>query len=206
MSSKPTDVAILAFPQASASVVYGMYDLFMCAGRDWQMVTEGTPGPCLMRPRVVSTQGDRFEVVNGVRVTPEATLADCAEAEVVCVPDIAIPPGERFDGLFAEEVAWLRDCYARGATLATSCSGTLLLAEAGLLNGEEATTHWAYCDLFNHRYPKVKMRPQRALVVAGEGGRLLMAGGGTSWLDLALYLISRFAGVDAAMQVARLNL
>jgi transcriptional regulator GlxA family with amidase domain len=50
------------------------------------------------------------------------------------------------------------------------------------------------------------MRPHRALVVAGEGGRLVMAGGGTSWLDVALYLISRVAGIEAAMQVARLNL
>lgn len=55
-------------------------------------------------------------------------------------------------------------------------------------------------------YPGVQVHAQRALVVAGEGGRLVMAGGGTSWLDLALYLIARSAGVDAAMQVARLNL
>jgi transcriptional regulator GlxA family with amidase domain len=50
------------------------------------------------------------------------------------------------------------------------------------------------------------VRAQRALVVSGEGGRLVMAGGGTSWLDLALYLIARAAGVEAAMQVARVNL
>jgi len=56
------------------------------------------------------------------------------------------------------------------------------------------------------RYPSVKVREQRALVVTGEGQRLVMAGGGTSWLDLALYLIGRFAGIEAAMQVARINL
>jgi len=75
-----------------------------------------------------------------------------------------------------------------------------------LLDGHEATTHWAYCDLLARRYPKIKVRPQRALVVSGEGQRLVMAGGGTSWLDLALYLIARTAGVEAAMRTARVNL
>ena len=50
------------------------------------------------------------------------------------------------------------------------------------------------------------MRAQRALVVSGDGQRLVMAGGGTSWLDLALYLIARFVGIEVAMQVARINL
>ena len=52
----------------------------------------------------------------------------------------------------------------------------------------------------------MKVRPQRALVVSGDGQRLVMAGGGTSWLDLALYLIARSVGVEAAMQTARINL
>ena len=82
----------------------------------------------------------------------------------------------------------------------------MLLAEAGLLDGQEATTHWAYCDVLRSRYPGVKVRKERALVVSGEGQRLVMAGGGTSWQDVALYLIARFASVDAAMHVARINL
>jgi len=52
----------------------------------------------------------------------------------------------------------------------------------------------------------VNVCAQRALVVSGEGQRLVMAGGGTSWLDLALYLIARSVGIEAAMQVARINL
>jgi transcriptional regulator GlxA family with amidase domain len=52
----------------------------------------------------------------------------------------------------------------------------------------------------------VRVRRERALVLAGEGQRLVMAGGGTTWLDLALYLIARYAGIRHAMEVARLNL
>jgi transcriptional regulator GlxA family with amidase domain len=56
------------------------------------------------------------------------------------------------------------------------------------------------------RYPKVRVHAQRALVVAGDEQRLIMAGGGTSWLDLALFLIARISNVEAAMQVARIHL
>lgn len=126
--------------------------------------------------------------------------------EIVCVPDINVAPGEPLDGRFDAELAWLRRWYACGAMLASACSGAMLLAQAGLLDGHDATTHWAYCDVMRERHPAVNVRSRRALVVSGEGGRLVMAGGGTSWLDVALYLIARSAGVDPAMQVARINL
>ncbi len=202
----PVEIAILAVPEATASVIYGMYDLFRSAGRDWGVIVDGTPGPSLMRPRVVSRSAEPFTAANGVRITPDAPLEGATAPDIACVPEVAVPPGEPIDGRFTREIEWLRHCYAGGATLATACSGALLLAESGLLDGQEATTHWAYCDVLARRYPKVKLRPQRALVVAGDGQRLVMAGGGTSWLDLALYLIARTAGVEAAMQTARINL
>jgi transcriptional regulator GlxA family with amidase domain len=141
-----------------------------------------------------------------VRIAAHASHADCPTPDIACVPDVNLPPGEPFGSRFDAEIASLRRWYAGGATLASACSGTMLLAQAGLLDGHEATTHWAYCDVLRRRHPAVKVRPQRALVVSGEGGRLVMGGAGTSWLDVALYLIARTAGVDAAMQVARINL
>lgn len=202
----PARIAILAFPETSASVVYGMYDLFMSVGRDWGFIVDGRPGTELLQPLVVSARGEPFLAANQVCITPQAPLQECLSAEMVCVPELTVPPGEPLEGRFTEEIAWLQRCYAGGATLATACSGAMLLAEAGLLDGHDATTHWAYCDVMARRYPAIKVRGQRALVASGEGQRLIMAGGGTSWLDLALYLIARMVSVDAAMQVARLNL
>ena len=206
MPPKPAKIAILAMPETTASVVYGMYDLFMCAGRDWGLIVNGQPGPSLLQSVVVAAGTEPFEAANGVRMSAQARLDDCTDAQVVCVPELMVPPTEPVAGRFTQEVAWLRRCHANGATLATACSGALLLAEAGLLDGHEATTHWAYSEALQQRYPAIKVRTQRALVVAGDGQRLVMAGGGTSWQDLALYLIARHAGVDAAMQVARLSL
>ncbi|MGH8309415.1 MAG: GlxA family transcriptional regulator [Steroidobacteraceae bacterium] len=186
---RPVAVALLAFPESSASVVYGMYDVFMAVGRDWDVYAGGEPGPQLMQPLVVS-----------------ATLRSCPAPNLVCVPDLNVRPGEALKGRFGAEIAWLRQCHEAGAVMAAACSGALLLAEAGLLDGFEATTHWAYCDDLQHRFPAVKVCPRRALVVTGQGQRLIMAGGGTTWLDLAAYLVARAVGVDAAMQVARIYL
>jgi transcriptional regulator GlxA family with amidase domain len=202
----PIEVAILTFPETTASVTYGLYDLFMAAGRDWGLVVSGQPGPSLMHPTIVSAQRQPFAVANGISITPQASLDEASDARIVCVPELAVPPSDPLTGRFAEEIAWLRRCYAEGATLATACSGAVLLAEGGLLDGHEATTHWAYCDALSTRYPRIKVRKERALVVSGEGQRLVMAGGGTSWQDVALYLIARFIGIDAAMHVARVNL
>lgn len=199
-------IAILAFPETAASAVYGMYDLFMSAGRDWGIIVEGRPGPALIRPCIVARRAAAFAAANDVQIVPHAALEECGAPDIVCVPELTIAPGEPLEGRFTEEIAWLAQRYAAGATLATACSGAMLLAQAGLLNGHEATTHWAYCDVLQRGYPEVKVKAQRALVVSGEGQRLVMAGGGTSWLDLALYLIARSVGVEAAMAVARLHL
>ena len=206
INKAPVRISILAMPETSASVVYGMYDMFMSAGRDWSLIVEGAPGPAPIAPQVVSCHGSSFVAGNHVRITPDATLDACAQSDVVCVPELMVPPGEPLDGRFREEIACLRQCHSDGKILATACSGAILLAEAGLLDGLEATTHWAYCDLMTRRYPAIKVRSHRALVASGEGQRLIMAGGGTSWLDLALYLIARLAGIETAMQTARINL
>jgi len=202
---RPVSVAVVTFAQATASTVFGMYDLFRAAGRDWGLITQGRPGPELMRSWLVARDAAPLTVVNEVRIAPHYGFADCPRPDVVCIPDLSIAPDEPLEG-FDAEIEWLKRVHTGGAMLATACSGALLLAEAGLLDGQPATTHWAFCDTLARRYPRVDVQPQRALVVAGEGQRLLMAGGGTAWFDMALYVIARTCGAEAAMQVARMNL
>jgi transcriptional regulator GlxA family with amidase domain len=206
MSNTPLRIAILVLPATTASVLYGLHDLFLSAGQDWGVLTEGHAGPKLLEPILVARTAGPLAVCHGVRVETHATLADCPETPIVCVPEVNLPTDAPLAELFPEEIAWLGERFRSGATLAASCSGAMLFAEAGLLDGQEATTHWAWCDVMQTRFPRVAVRPQRSLVVSGDGHRLIMAGGGISWLDLALYVISRTVGIEAAMQVARVNL
>ena len=199
-------VAVLVTPQTAASVVYGMYDLFKSAGRDWPMVEGGAPGPALLDPVIASAHTGMVRVANDVAIEVQRSLDQLPHPTAVCVPELLVSPNGLLDGLYDAEVQWLSRCHARGALLATACSGALLLGEAGLLDDQDATTHWAFCDMLQARHPRARVRPRRALVVAGEGQRLVMAGGGSSWMDLGLYLIARLAGVEAALQVAKVNL
>ena len=206
MNPAPKTVALLAYPECSASVVFGMYDLFMSAGRDWDAYAGNPPGPQLMQPRIVAAGTGAFAVANGVRIVPEAGLPASPVPDLVCVPDLNVMPGEPLDGRFEAEIEWLRACHAGGAVIGTACSGALLLAHAGLLDGHDATTHWAFNEDLQRTYPAVKVCPGRALVASGSEQRLVMAGGGTTWLDLAVYLIARMISVEAAAQVARVHL
>jgi transcriptional regulator GlxA family with amidase domain len=202
MATAPVTVHLLAVPEVSASVLYGMYDVFASAGRDWQMLIEGGEPVPRFEPKVVAAQPGPMRVSNGVWVRPDAGLEE--PPDIAIVPEVMFAPDEPLEGRYDAETAWLRRCREGHAIVATACSGAMLLAEAGLLDGQEATTHWLYCDALE-RYPGVRVHRHRALVQT-DGGRLVMAGGGSSWHDLALFLVARFASVDHAMQIARLFL
>jgi transcriptional regulator GlxA family with amidase domain len=205
-SDQPFNVAILALPEATASVIYGMHDLFYSAGRDWELLVQGTAGESRFYPYVVSADGKRFSASNDVWIEPSYSFDNCPRPHVICVPELAICPHSDPRGQFKTETAWVSQSYTAGAIVVTACSGALLLAEAGLLDERDATTHWGYVNSFQTWYPKVRLQPKRALVVSGDEQRLIMAGGGTSWLDVALYIIAQLTGVETAMGVAKVNL
>lgn len=191
-------VALLAVPETTASTLYGMLDVFSSAGR---------PGPGAFDTRVVSRDGQPFPAANGVVLRPDSDLSSDPPPDIVCIPEVLVAPDDdEVIEQFPAECRWLVECHAAGSTLASVCSGAMLMARAGLLDDEDATTHWAYCDSLARLFPKVRVWRERALVVAGEGQRLVMAGGGTSWQDLALYLVARWMGLDEAMKLARIYL
>jgi len=202
----PLRVALLAVEATTASTLMGLYDLLMGVRRDWQMLMHGAEVAAPIEPYVVSRDGAPLRCANGVLVEPHAALDQGPVPDVVVVTDLMIPPWQPLDERYDIEVDWLRRCHSSGATLASACSGAVLLARTGLLSGLEATSHWGYCEALRRDYPDTRWQPDKALVTAGVGQRLVMAGSGTSWHALALFLIARFVGAEEAMQVARLNL
>jgi transcriptional regulator GlxA family with amidase domain len=199
-------VALLAVTETTGSTLYGMYDLFSSVGRDWSFLMEGVPGEQRIKPQVVALNGEGFAAANGVWIKPDCSLERASRPDILCIPELLVAPGADLSGCYRQEIDWIRWCYAGGTVLATVCSGALMPAEAGLLDGQDVTSHWGYCDALSVKYPSLRVHPHRALVVSGEGSRIVMAGGGTSWQDLALFLIARFVGIEEAMQVARVYL
>jgi transcriptional regulator GlxA family with amidase domain len=197
------NVAILAVPEVTASALYGMFDLFSSPGRDYPFIVAGVAGEQLMRPYVVARGHDGFHAANGIWVKPDHDFSDCPQPDIVCIPDFFVNPGESVAGKYDAEAQWLKRSHADGAMLASACSGAVLLGEAGLLVDCDATIHWGYISTLTNNYPGVTVSVDRSLVLSGEAQRIVMAGGGSSWQDLALYLIARFVGLKEAMQVAK---
>jgi transcriptional regulator GlxA family with amidase domain len=202
----PITVALLGVAESSAATLFGFLDALACTRRDWAMLHGQGEVASPFRPLIVHRDGRPFTAANGVRITPDVGLADCPPPDIVCLTDLAVPPGEPLDDRYAPEVAWLRRCHAAGALLASACSGAVLLARTGLLDGLDATSHWAYCDALSAQYPRTRWHRDRGLVYADPARRILMAGSGVAWHMLALSLIARHAGAQEAMRVARINL
>ena len=205
-SDKTIEIAILATPDVTASTVYGMCDLIASAGRDWSLLTKGVIGQPCFSVTIASMDGKELSVINNGWVKPHRSLDASYQPDVVCILELFVDLKLGMKGRYVQEIEWLKAYWARGGVIATACSGVLLLAESGLLEGLDATTHWATSGLLREHYPTVRVHPNRALLVTGEDQRLIMAGGGTSWMDLGLYLIARFAGAEEAVRTAKIHL
>jgi transcriptional regulator GlxA family with amidase domain len=196
-------VAILAVPEVTASTLFGMFDLFSSPGRDYAFITQGTPGEQRMSPYIVARNTESFVASNGIAVKAHHAFTDAPHPDIVCIPDFFVNPGDSVTGKYDDEARWLRETHDKGAVLASACSGAVLLGEAGLLANCDATIHWGYVKSLTNNYPGVKVNLKQSLVLTGESRRILMAGGGTSWQDLALYIIARHVGLKEAIEVAK---
>jgi len=140
--------------------------------------------------------------IGGIRIVCDVALAEARKSDLVLVPALD-PDVLAHLELNRAVVPWLRRAYLAGADVASACTGAFLLAEAGLLDGKSATTHWAFQDTFQKRYPRVRLQPQ-AIVV--DQGRVVTAGGATSFLSLSLYLVERIFGPEVARAASKMFL
>lgn len=197
-----SDVALLALPESTPATLYGLYEVFTSVGVTWEALT-GEPSRVPALPtRIVSRDGAPIASPVGLPITPHGGLGP---ASLVVVGDIAAGPDFDPRGRWPEQTAWLRDRRAEGATICSACTGAIVLAEAGLLDGEVASTHWSAAPLVARHYPRVCLDTSLILAPARDG-RIVTSGGASSWEDLALYLIARLAGGAEAVRVAKIFL
>lgn len=205
-TSGPTLLYLLAAPASSPSVLYGLFDVLVSVGVIYREVTEGKPGKPVFDVRIAAASSEPFHCYGRVPVEPDAAFDEIEQAEVVIVCDMSQPVDCPPRGLYAREAAWLKRMHDQGALIASVCSGSLVLAESGLLDGLEAAGHWCYAQMFREHYPQVRLREDLVLCRAGEDERIVTAGAVTAWQDLALYLVHRIAGHEEAIRTAKVFL
>lgn len=197
-------VSLLVLPESYPGALYCLHELLGLVGRTWQPITgEAEAANCHFAPRLVSLTGQPSPSPAGAVIAVEAALHASARPDIVIVTDLSLPADFDAPGRWAEEACWIRHMHASGAVICSICSGSLFLAKAGLLDGLEATTHWSVASLFREHYPAVKLRPERILCPAGPEHRIITAGGASTWSELGLYLVARFAGETEARRIAK---
>ncbi len=205
-SVAPKSVLLIAVRETAGSALYGMLDVLMAAGNIWQTLV-GTDAPQqLFETRIISPSRALFTCGNNIPVRPDCTPDDDPDADIIILPELWLGPEEDMHGRYPELVQWLIRQWSAGACVYSACSGTILLAESGLLDGRQATSHWGYQELFRKEYPQVRFSPEPNLVFADPGGRIVTAGGTTSWHDLALHIISRHGSPGEALRIAKVYL
>lgn len=199
-------VDLVALPETGGAAIYSLRSALSSVGVFWPYVT-GAPaqGP-RMTCRVVAPEATPFVSAAGVPVVPDLAFDEATDADIIIASDLMISVRRDPRGRWPKASDWLRARHDAGAMICSVCSGSLLLAEAGLLDGEEATTHWAYAGLFQRYYPQVTLRAERLLTTAGGDERILTSGGATAWEDLTLHLIERYCGPEEAVRVAKIFL
>lgn len=151
--------------------------------------------PGTYRIRTASLNGAPVRTTSGLTLVPDHALADAPAPHTLLVPG-----GQGTRRPTRELVAWLREHGSRAERLVSVCTGAILLAEAGLLDGRRATTHWAYCDQLARDHPEIEVDPDPIYV---RDGNVATSAGVTSGIDLALALVEEDLGRDTALTIAR---
>jgi len=182
-------LAVMLFDGAllgSMSFAFGVFDIATHYG--------GLPG---VQVRVVAGEPNVTIVGGGLACVVPYDLQTIRDADVIIVPNLPQPVAEAPP---EAALAALRAAHARGARVAGLCSGSFVLAAAGLLDGRPATTHWAVAGRLAEMYPKVRV-DAAALYI--DDGDVLTGGGGAAGMDLGLHLIRAMNGAAAANRLAK---
>lgn len=181
-----------------ASTALGPIEVFHAAGLLWQSLHHTAADP-RFDVTVASVDAKPVNTAYSVGISPQCAIDEIEHTDLIVIPSAGLDLTAHFDGHRAI-VPWLEQWHERGAYVAGICTGTAYLAEAGLLDHRQATTHWAVASAYRARYPKVDWREDLLIT---EDQRLFCGGGVYASMDLSLYLVDKFCGHDVALQCAK---
>lgn len=192
------DVTVVLLDAGYASTAIGPIEVFHSAGLLWNRMHGEAEEP-RFRVRTASIDGKSIGSLCGLRISPELAINDIRRTDIIVVPASGLEAQQRI-ARHSALLPWLRKWHSRGAYIAGICSGVAFLAESGILDGRQATSHWALAEKLRERYPKVRWRPEQFVT---EDRRVCCSGGVYASIDLSLYLVEKFCGHEIALQCAR---
>ncbi|MDG4477092.1 GlxA family transcriptional regulator [Thiovibrio frasassiensis] len=191
-------VTILALDGASATTITGPMDVFTNAGVLWNKIFGQSVFP-FFEVEIATISGKPIICNNNLPLQPHTAIRDITQTDLIIVPAVF-----NIENSLAKHgntvIPWLIGHYEQGAHLASICTGSFVLALTGLLNGREATTHWAVAEEFRQLYPKVILKPEKLITDAGD---IFCSGSFSSCIDLAMYLVEKYCGHQVAVECSK---
>jgi transcriptional regulator GlxA family with amidase domain len=187
-------VGILVFPDVEVLDFCGPFEVFSVTRLDEELRREQpSPFEVLLvaeKPATVVTTG-------GMKVTPDHTIDACPPLDVLVVPG---GWGTRAEIKNTRLVDWIGERGRQVETLTSVCTGSMLLGQAGLLDGRRATTHWRALPWMRETFPAVTVEDKLHVV---EDGHVLTSAGISAGIDMALRVVARYHGEAVARNTAR---
>ncbi|MEV6983652.1 GlxA family transcriptional regulator [Sphaerisporangium sp. NPDC051017] len=184
-------ILVILFDGVQPLDVAGPLDVFSAAAR---FTGSASTPPYVVR--TASLGGETVRSAGGLRLAPDLDLADVEDPDLLLVPG-----GPGVGDVDNRLVTWLRERAPNVKRVVSVCTGAYLLAEAGLLDGRRATTHWASCDYLASNYPQIQIDPSPIFV---RDGSISTSAGVTAGVDLAMALVEEDFGRAVAHEIARL--
>lgn len=181
-------VVILLFDEVEVLDFAGPFEVFSVTGR-----RDGS------NPFEVSTAAENSTITtrNGLSINPSHTLADCPRPDVLVVPGGFGARKQMFNSALLE---WIGKSAAAAELTLSVCTGSLLLAKAGLLEGLAATTHHSAVELLRGAAPHSRIEPHRRVI---DNGRIVVAAGISAGIDASFHIVARLLGKEVALETAR---
>lgn len=194
-------LSVVALPYSSGTSIMGVVDVFNIANMISARINDSdTP---LFRIRVITADGEPVACSNGHRISADGSLEDIEPNDLVFVSAFMVAGRRDLDNAISSwdsVLPWFRERGPQQSLIATNCSGSFLLAEAGLLTGKVATTAWWLVKHFQERYPDVELDKD---TICTRSGNLLVGAGTTSYHDVCLAMLEQYAGKHFARLAAK---
>jgi transcriptional regulator GlxA family with amidase domain len=185
---KTRNVSILLFPDVEVLDFCGPFEVFSVASR-W---TE-PPAFCV---RTVAQRPQPVLARSGLSVNPDCSLSDCQQPDLLVVPGGFGTRQEMHNPLLID---WIRTASERAELVLSVCTGSLLLAKAGLLDGLQATTHHGAFQLLRETAPKAEVREDSRFI---DNGKVITSAGIAAGIDASLHVVARLLGQEHAKKTA----
>ena len=187
-------VGIVVFPDVEVLDFCGPFEVFSVTRIDQERRRE-EPSP--FEVFLVAEGPGPIVTTGGMKVMPDHTLESCPTLDVLVVPG---GWGARAEMKNARLVSWIRERAKQVETLTSVCTGSMLLGQAGLLDGRHATTHWGALQWMRDSFPAVTVEDKLHVV---EDGHVLTSAGISAGIDMALRVVARYHGESVARNTAR---